>query len=154
MQIPSFTSARETAAAAAGSATVGTAKSKTSALGQSDFLRLLAKQFQTQDPMKPMDDTAFIAQMAQFTSLEQSSSLLSQITAMNGKQDIATANGYLGRMVTVNDGRGGTTTGEATGVEVTDGTPRVVVGDFTYAVSSVVRVAPKPPAPPVAPTAP
>jgi len=154
MQVSSLTSARETATAAAGSATVNTAKSKTSALGQSDFLKLLAKQFQTQDPMKPMDDTAFIAQMAQFTSLEQSSSLLSQITAMNGKQDIATANSYLGRMVTVNDGRGGTTTGEATGVEVTDGTPRVVVGDFTYAVSSVVRVAPKPPAPPVAFTAP
>ena len=94
--------------------------------------------------MKPMEDTAFIAQMAQFTSLEQSSSLLSQITTMNGKQDVATANSYLGRQVTVNDGNGRTVVGEATGVEFVGGLPRLVVGDHTYAVSSVVRVAPMP----------
>lgn len=142
MQVSSTTTGGS--AAITGSSTTTTATtSKSSALGQSDFLKLLAKQFQTQDPMKPMDDTAFIAQMAQFTSLEQSSSLLSQITAMNAKQDVATANSYLGRDVTVNDGKGGTISGEATGVEVTDGVPRLVIGDYTYALSSVVRVAPK-----------
>ena len=142
MQVSSTTTGGS--AAITGSSTTTTATtSKSSALGQSDFLKLLAKQFQTQDPMKPMDDTAFIAQMAQFTSLEQSSSLLSQITAMNAKQDVATANSYLGRDVTVNDGKGGTISGEATSVEVTDGVPRLVIGDYTYALSSVVRVAPK-----------
>jgi flagellar basal-body rod modification protein FlgD len=143
MQVSSVTSARDSAALAANPSTTTTAKSKSSSLGQSDFLKLLAKQYQTQDPMKPMEDTAFIAQMAQFTSLEQSSSLLSQITAMNGKQDVATANSYLGRLVTMNDGNG-TVVGEATSVEFVGGLPRLVVGDQSYAVSSVVRVAPKP----------
>ncbi len=142
MQVSSITTSREPSAFAASSATTTTAKS--SNLGQSDFLKLLAKQYQTQDPMKPMEDTAFIAQMAQFTSLEQTSSLLSQITAMNGKQDVATANSYLGRQVTVNAANGDTVVGEATGVEFVGGLPRLVVGDQTYAVSSVVRVAPKP----------
>jgi len=41
-------------------------------LGQNDFLQLLVTQMQNQDPMSPMQDTEFIAQMAQFTSLEQS----------------------------------------------------------------------------------
>jgi len=141
MQVSSTTTGSTSAATT--NATTITGPAKSSALGQNDFLKLLAKQFQTQDPMKPMDDTAFIAQMAQFTSLEQSSSLLSQITAMNAKQDIATANSYLGRDVTVSDGKGGVVTGEATGVEVSDGVPRMVIGDYTYAVSSVVRVAPK-----------
>jgi len=141
MQVSSTTTGSTSAITT--NATTTTGPAKTSALGQNDFLKLLAKQFQTQDPMKPMDDTAFIAQMAQFTSLEQSSSLLSQITAMNAKQDIATANSYLGRDVTVSDGKGGVVTGEATGVEVSDGVPRMVIGDYTYAVSSVVRVAPK-----------
>jgi flagellar basal-body rod modification protein FlgD len=141
MQVSSTTTGSTSAITTNATTTTGPAKS--SALGQNDFLKLLAKQFQTQDPMKPMDDTAFIAQMAQFTSLEQSSSLLSQITAMNSKQDIATANSYLGRDVTVSDGKGGVVTGEATGVEVSDGVPRIVIGDYTYAVSSVVRVAPK-----------
>ncbi|MDG4867169.1 flagellar hook assembly protein FlgD [Guyparkeria sp. 1SP6A2] len=39
-------------------------------LDQTDFLKLLTKQMENQDPMKPMDNTQFVAQMAQFSSLE------------------------------------------------------------------------------------
>ncbi|MFN8179532.1 MAG: flagellar hook capping FlgD N-terminal domain-containing protein [bacterium] len=47
------------------------AASSTNGLGQDAFLQLLVKQLQNQDPMTPLQDHDFIAQLAQFSSLEQ-----------------------------------------------------------------------------------
>lgn len=44
-------------------------------LGKEDFLMLLVTQMQYQDPLEPMDNTQFVAQLAQFSELEQMSNL-------------------------------------------------------------------------------
>lgn len=144
MQVNSVSSVRSAAAASSDSTSTGTTGvvNKKTQLGQDDFLKLLAVQFQSQDPMKPMEDTAFIAQMAQFTALDQSKSLLTEVTAMSAKQDFVTANSYIGRHVTFDDGNGGLVSGDVTGVDTTDTTPRLVVGDKTYPLSSVLLVEP------------
>lgn len=41
-------------------------------LGQNDFLTLLVTQLKNQDPLKPMDNTTFVAELAQFSQLDQS----------------------------------------------------------------------------------
>lgn len=47
------------------------ATTPTSALGKDQFLKLLIAQLEFQDPLDPMDNTEYVAQMAQFSSLEQ-----------------------------------------------------------------------------------
>ena len=49
--------------------------SKGSALGKDDFMNLLVAQLQNQDPLNPMDSTAFTSQLAEFSSLEQLSNV-------------------------------------------------------------------------------
>lgn len=74
--------------------TVVTSSTGTDTLGKDDFLRLLITQLRYQDPLSPMDDKEFIAQMAQFSSLEQMQNLyklseLQQATSLLGRSVLA-----------------------------------------------------------------
>lgn len=62
-------------------------------LGKDDFLNLLVTQLRYQDPLEPVDDKEFIAQMAQFSSLEQ-------MQNMNGTLTKAQAFNLIGKDVT------------------------------------------------------
>ena len=58
-------------------------------LGQDDFLRLLVTQLQNQDPLKPIDNAAFVAELAQFSELEQSAKQVRLLEEANGAQSDA-----------------------------------------------------------------
>ncbi len=52
-------------------------------LGKNDFLQLLVTKLENQDPLKPMEDENFIAQLAQFATLEQMNNISEGITSQN-----------------------------------------------------------------------
>jgi flagellar basal-body rod modification protein FlgD len=131
-----------TSAGLTNSGTTATTTAKKTTLDQSDFLKLLAKQFQTQDPMKPMEDTSFIAQMAQFTSLQQTSTMSQDISKLLADQNAATANSYIGRSVTVDIGDGTTQSGNVTAIDARSGSPLLVIDGKNYDLSAVLRVEP------------
>jgi flagellar basal-body rod modification protein FlgD len=78
MTIDSTSSVGSTSTSATTSSTT-----KSNDLGQDAFLKLLVTQLQHQDPSKPMDDTQFITQLATFSSLEQLTSISSQVSAIS-----------------------------------------------------------------------
>lgn len=138
------TSTSPTATTAAyGDALVRTPKKTT--LGSDDFMKLLAVQFQSQDPMKPMEDTAFIAQMAQFSALDQSSSLVKEMALLRSDQQNLTASGMLGRNVTVEDADGLPVSGQVTAIENSSDGPVLMIDGVRYPLSSVQRVEYTPP---------
>lgn len=72
-----------------------------SRLGMEDFLKILLTQLTYQDPLKPMDNQQFMAQMAQFTSLEQTQQLNSKVETLITNQAALQSVGLIGRSVDV-----------------------------------------------------
>lgn len=70
-------------------------------LGKNDFLQLLIAQLSHQDPTAPMEDTQFIAQMAQFTSLEQLTNMSSGIEKLGGLFSDTNAVNAVGKRVDI-----------------------------------------------------
>lgn len=76
----------------------------TSALGQDAFLKLLITQLKNQNPLNPQDNTAFVAQLAQFSSLQGIQNLNTTMTGLaNGMQSSQAlqASALVGRTVEV-----------------------------------------------------
>ena len=104
-------------------------------LSQQDFLQLLVAQLQNQDPMNPQSDTAMAAQMAQFTSLQQSSAMSSSLAMLQ-------ANSLLGNTVTLQVDPKTVTMGVVQGVVMQNGAPQIMVNGIAYNLNQVTAVVP------------
>jgi len=115
----------------------GSARTPVQTLGQDDFLKLLVAQMSQQDPMNPQKDSEFIAQMAQFSALEQSKTMQQDMSALR-------ASALLGSTVTLNDENSetGQTVGVVDAVLVEKGVPKLVVHDKRYNLSDITRIDP------------
>lgn len=91
-------------------------------LGKNAFLELLTTQLQYQDPLNPMDNTQFISQMAQFTSLEQMENMNANMTQFLRIQGLSEGASLIGKTVeTIDPETGETIEGKVVKVTFEDG---------------------------------
>ncbi|QRY35504.1 flagellar hook capping protein (plasmid) [Variovorax sp. PDNC026] len=87
----------------------GTTNLQANSLGMEDFLKILLTQLTYQDPLKPMDNQQFMAQMAQFTSLEQTQQLNNKIATLITNQAALQSVGLIGKTVDITTSNGNIT---------------------------------------------
>lgn len=106
-------------------------------LNQADFLKLLVTQMTSQDPLNPQSDTAFAAQLAQFSALQQSQSMAQNMANSQ-------ANSLIGRTVSVTNPNDSTQqdSGVVSGVQMVSGQPEILVNGALYALNQVTAILP------------
>ena len=107
-------------------------------LGKDDFLRILITQLQHQDPTSPMEDREFIAQMAQFSALEQMTNMSNQFSGLAGILNHSSAINLLGKEVEIELGDR-VITGTVQEVSGKD-YPQVMVDGVYYDYNNVQKV--------------
>jgi flagellar basal-body rod modification protein FlgD len=105
-------------------------------LGESDFLNLLIAQLKNQDPLNPVKDTDFIAQLANFSSLEQMTNMNSSMSTLLAQQNYTNAANMIGKQVTTSD----SSSGVVDKVSLEQGQIYLYVGANKYTLSDITSV--------------
>jgi len=119
-----------------GQSAIPKATGQMESLGQDAFLTLLLAQLKNQDPLKPMDDTEFIAQLAQFNSLNQLTEMNKNMEELKTAQMMTQGSGLIGKTITGLSG-GKSITGVVSGVKLTQGNVYLDVDDHQVALDTV-----------------
>jgi flagellar basal-body rod modification protein FlgD len=112
-------------------------------ISQDDFLKILLTQLQFQDPLKPVDNEQFIAQLAQFSALEinrEQSNSINTLLTINATQQ---AIGLMGKTVQIGStstGSTGSATGKVTAVSFATGSALLTVTTSTNNVLTGVQL--------------
>ncbi len=127
-------------------------------LGKDEFLHLLVTQLKNQNPLEPMDDKEFIAQMAQFSSLEQLQNMNESVSLMNevmlevlynqremvASTILSEAVSLIGKKIhAVDPETEQSTEGIVTKVRLKEGIPYLVIGDREIPAPYVLSVTDK-----------
>jgi flagellar basal-body rod modification protein FlgD len=112
----------------------------TQVMSQQDFLKLLVAQMTAQDPLNPMTNQDLLAQTVQFSTLQSNTDLQNTLTQMQTGQNLAQADSLLGRQVALQVDSNTTTQGTVSGIDVSSGTPMIVVNGVSYNLSQVLSI--------------
>lgn len=105
-------------------------------LDKDAFLQLLVAQMQYQDPLEPTDNTEYISQLANFSSLEQMQNMSASMANMSAASDLQRATALIGTYVTVED-QGSNISGKVDSVEIKDGEAYLSINGTSYPLSAL-----------------
>lgn len=108
-----------------------------STMGKDQFLKLLVTQLRYQDPTNPMEDKEFVAQMSQFSSLEQMQNL-------NSSMQLNQAMSVIDKKITWQETDGNYYAGVVSSVRMKDNKPYLMIDDVAIDMEKVVKIEPKP----------
>ncbi|WKC85218.1 flagellar hook assembly protein FlgD [Borreliella lusitaniae] len=108
-------------------------------LGKDDFLKLLITQLRYQDPTNPMKDKEFIAQMAQFSALEQMTNMSKSFEKLSSSLGIRKDLDLLGKVIKFQHGDGEIVEGRVTNIK-TGAIPQVMVNGNYYIYKNILSV--------------
>ncbi len=112
--------------------------SQSTSISEDDFLRILLTQLQFQDPLKPVDDEQFVAQLAQFSALEINREQSAKIDTLLSIQSVDQALTLDGKTVQVGASLGGDSgTVSAISIDPTSGEPLLTVKTSTTTLTDV-----------------
>lgn len=118
-----------------------------SQLSQTAFLQLMVAQMKYQDPLQPQSNSQFMAQLAQFSTLQQMTTLaqtdsqvLQTLSSIQTMDSLNLAHQMLGTQVQVTDTSGSTLSGNISAVKMVNGEPQVVVNGQPYPLTSIVQM--------------
>lgn len=108
-------------------------------LGSQDFLNLMMKQLQYQDPMAPTSNADFLAQQAQFSQLDATTAMNTNIASSNA---VARAQALIGQNVTITDPDDAkkTITGNVTAATINGSNSGFVMNGKTYSLASLKTI--------------
>ncbi|RJE48744.1 MULTISPECIES: flagellar hook capping FlgD N-terminal domain-containing protein [unclassified Dehalobacter] len=125
----------------------GTNSTDSTSLDKQAFLQLLVAQLQNQDPMSPMDNSQFVAQLAQFSSLEQLSNMATamdelkeSMVTLNSQSLLTQGAAMIGKEVTWADSDGASQSGTVTSVKWADGSLALVVGETELSLEDISEI--------------
>lgn len=116
---------------------------KPTELGKDTFLQLLVEQMRYQDPLAPTDNAQMIAQLAQFSSLEQMNNLNESFATLSGNIDqlnFLSGASMIGKHVAGIGADGSTITGEVSGVTMKDSIVYLTVGEKQLSMAGVQSI--------------
>lgn len=118
---------------------VGSTSLQSGTIGLQDFLKILLTQLTYQDPLKPMDNQEFMAQIAQFTSLEQTQQINTKLDTMLSSQSSLQSVGLIGKTVEVTT-KSGTAVGTVSSLSLASGSPQLTITTTAGATLSGISV--------------